>query len=376
VPLETPTIRRQEVPGFEGLAIVDCDVHNEPGKNLLPFLSERWRRYLERMGVRSLQTESVLKLGARPYACRLDAAPPSGGVPGSDPAFAAEQLLDEYGISAAVINNITIPSGNLPVGLEVDLVRATNDYNQAHWLESDPRWLASINIATVEAAAAALEIVRCRERSDRFVQVLFDTHTERPAGNPMYWPIFEAAAACEIPIAFHISGRAKNRLSTGVGAVTYYFETRTALDVLAQPLVASLIFEGVFDRWPSLKVALVEMDWTWAVPLCWRLDATWRVQRDEVPDLQRKPSEYLRDHFWFSTQPGVETEEPEQFSELYGQWERAGFTDKLMFASDYPHWDMDSPFEATPLSLPRETKRKILGVNAATLYGLDLDLPE
>jgi predicted TIM-barrel fold metal-dependent hydrolase len=92
------------------------------------------------------------------------------------------------------------------------------------------------------------------------------------------------------------------------------------------------------------------------------------VLREEIAHLERKPSEYVRDHFWFSTQPGVETELPEQFYELYAQWERAGLAGRLMFSSDYPHWDMDSPFEAVPRGLSREVKERILYSNAAEFY--------
>jgi uncharacterized protein len=359
-------------PGFEGLTIIDCDVHNDTAGRLAPYLPERWVAYLELVGSRAVSTESPLRQPSRPMASRLDSVTPAGGPPGSDPEFAREQLLDEYGISAAVINNIHLGAGNVPLDLEVELARALNEYNQEVWLEDDPRWLSSIKVAAADPAAAALEIVRCRERSEQFVQVILDTHTERPAGNRFYWPIYEAAAELDIPVAFHVTARAKTRLGTGVGPTTFYFENRTSIPSMGQPLVTSLVFEGVFDRWPRLKVGLIELGWTWAVPLVWRLDAAWRVLRDETPHLQRAPSEYLRDNFWFSTQPGVAPERPEQFYEVYAQFERAGFEDRLMFSSDYPHWDMDSPFEGTPPRLPRETKRRVLGANAAAFYGLEI----
>lgn len=373
--LELAAIRRDDQPGFEGLTIVDCDTHNEPGDRLLDYLPEQQRRYLSQVGLRTGSTEAMVRLPVRPMSSRLDSFPPSGGPPGSDPDFARQQLLDEYGISAAIVNNISLGSGNVPADLELAMVRAVNDYNQ-EWIEADPRWLISISTSIIDVAWNVEEILRCRERSDRYVQIWMDPHRERPAGNPVNWPVYELAAQLDIPVGFHVSGRPKQRLMAGVGATTYYTETRTVLDTLAQPLVASLIFEGVFDRWPNLKVALIEMDWTWVVPLAWRLDASWKVLRDEIPNLQRRPSEYLVDNFWFSTQPGIEPEQPQQAYEAFEQFERAGFGEKLMFATDYPHWDMDSPFDATPRRLPREVKRRILADNAAALYGLDLPAPD
>jgi predicted TIM-barrel fold metal-dependent hydrolase len=369
--LELASIKRTDVAGFEGLTIIDCDTHNEPGTRLLEYLPEKWRQYMELVGLRSIPTEAAVRTPVRPMSNRLDSFPPSGGPPGSDPDFTREQLLDEYGISAALINNISLGGGNIPYDLELAMVRAINDYNE-EWIEADPRWLISISTSIIDTEWNVREILRCREKSDRYVQIWMDPHRERPAGNPANWPIYELAAELDIPVNFHVSGRPKHRIMSGVGPTTYYTETRTVLDTLAQPVVASLIFEGVLDRWPNLKVGLIEMDWTWVVPMAWRLDASWRVLRDEVPDLQRKPSEYLRDNFWFSTQPGVETERPHQVYEVFEQFERNGFGDKLMFASDYPHWDMDSPFDATPRRLPREVKKRILSQNAAALYGLEL----
>jgi uncharacterized protein len=375
VALELTKIKSEDVPGFEDIAIVDCDVHNEVGAEMLPLLPKQWQRYLSEVGLRTFPTEAVLRLPQRPRASRRDASPPSGGLAGSDPEFARDQLLNEYGISAAVISNIALGAGNAPLELERAMVRATNELNES-WHQSDPRWLLSISSAITDPAWSAEEIRLCSGRGDHYVQVLLDTHGERPAGNPMYWPIFDAAVECGLPVAFHITAMGKLRLSTGVGASTYYAETKTSADVLAQPLVCSLIFEGVFDRWPTLKIALIELDWSWVVPLAWRLDATWRVLRDEVPTLQRRPSEYLRDHFWFSTQPGLEAESRQQTVEAYEQLEHAGFGDRLMFASDYPHWDMDSPFEGIPRRLSRSFKQRILGGNAADLYQLNLDRAE
>jgi predicted TIM-barrel fold metal-dependent hydrolase len=369
--LELGTLRRVETPGFDGLAIIDCDVHNEVITGIPAHLDRRWRGYMEMIGLRTMTVESPLRVAMRPFAARIDAVPPSGGLPGSDPGFAREQLLDEYGISAAILNYIGLGSGNVPLQLERELARAANECNET-WLEDDDRWLASIVCCQSDPDWSVGEIDRCRDSNERYVQVMLDTHSERPLGNPMYWPIYEAAVGRGIPVAFHITGRGKTRLSTGVGASTYYCEQRTSLDILAQPLVASMIFEGVFDRWPELRVALIETDWTWVVPLAWRLDAAWKVMRAEVPDLQRRPSEYLRDHFWFSTQPGIETERPAQLLAVHEQFERAGFGERLMFASDYPHWDMDSPFEAISRRLPGASKERILAGNAAALYGLEL----
>jgi hypothetical protein len=122
-----------------------------------------------------------------------------------------------------------------------------------------------------------------------------------------------------------------------------------------------------------LKIVLLEANWSWSVPYAWRLDAAWRKLKAEVPHLQRKPSEYVRDHFWYTTQPMEEPENIEEYEQLVELLEQANMGDKLMFSSDYPHWDFDPPFESVPPSLPIEVRRRILGENASKLYKIPLD---
>ena len=48
-------------------------------------------------------------------------------------------------------------------------------------------------------------------------------------------------------------------------------------------------------------------------------------------------------------------------------------TDRVMFSSDYPHWDFDSPSRALPAAVPSPLREKIMGENAARLYAQRLD---
>src|SRR6516165_6048424 len=89
--------------------------------------------------------------------------------------------------------------------------------------------------------------------------------------------------------------------------------------------------------------------------------------QDEVPHLRRAPSEYLREQFWVSTQPMEEAEEPDHVLDMMA-W--IGW-DKILFASDSPHWDFDDPFVALPPGLSEERRNKIYSGNAKALYRLD-----
>jgi uncharacterized protein len=109
---------------------------------------------------------------------------------------------------------------------------------------------------------------------------------------------------------------------------------------------------------------LIESGFGWLPALGWRLDRNWKRLKDEVPHLRRAPSEYIREHLWVSTQPMEEAEDPDHLIEVMN-W--IGF-DRILFASDYPHWDFDDPFVALPPNLDAEQRRAIFSENAKRVY--------
>jgi predicted TIM-barrel fold metal-dependent hydrolase len=358
--------------------IIDSDVHNaippDAIRALRPYLTARWVQYLEFVGARSLGEDVLLR--ARAGTARVDAWPANGKGPGGDEAFARAQLLEAYEVDAAILNNMSgnwqpFIGGNQPTGLSDALMHALNDWTEDEWLSADPRWYASICVPFEDPSAAAREIAARRqgERAHRWVQVLVSDRTEKPIGNPSYWPLWEAAAGCSLPVGLHPGGRGMNSI-TASGWPSYYYEDHVGYPQAIFTQLASLIFEGVFDRWPNLNVVVIEGGYSWAAPYSWRLDKCWSLLRDEVPHLERRPSEYLRDNVWFTTQPVEEPERREWFPALYAQMERAGIGGHLMFSSDYPHWDFDAPSAAIPRSLSPEVRAAILGGNASTLYGI------
>ena len=81
---------------------------------------------------------------------------------------------------------------------------------------------------------------------------------------------------------------------------------------------------------------------------------------------ERKPSEYVREHFWFTTQP---IDEPDEAKHLRNLIEWVG-VDRLLFSSDYPHWDFDDPRFAFKTPLTEAERAKIFNGNARALYKL------
>jgi len=248
--------------------------------------------------------------------------------------------------------------------LSAAMTHACNEYQLEGWNRRDPRLLASV-VVPYENAELAVKEIRQRAGDKRFAHVLFLSRTSELLGKHRYWPIFEAAVEAGLPVGVHVFG-SSGRPMSNTGWPSFYIEEITEHSAAVQASVTSLIVEGVFERLPELKIVLIEAGFAWIPSLGWRLDQNWKRMKDEVPHLRMAPSEYLRKHFWVSTQPMEETEEPEQVIDIM-KW--IGW-DKILFASDYPHWDFDDPFTCLPPSLSEERRNQIYSGNAKALYRL------
>lgn len=360
---------QRTTPANTRLKIVDCDVHHalRSPEDLYPFLSQRWRREIETYGFRSPVpfTDASPYPKAAPALSRTDAWPTNGGPPGSDLDFLRAQLLEPNNIEFGMLH-LLAPHGmdqrNQEFGAA--LCRALNEWQVAAWTGPEKRLKAAILVPGEDAAAAVAEIEHWAGHPD-FVQVSLVTHTIEPMGRRRYWPIFEAATAAGLPIGLHTSGFNGHAI-TGAGWHSYYVEEQHAVAISQQGVATSLVVEGVFARIPKLRVVVVEAGFAWVPSLAWRLDRQWARMRDEVPHLTRPPSEYIREHLWFTTQPCDEPERPEDLRAIL-DW--IGW-DRVLFATDYPHWDMDNPDFAFKIRMSETEKKRIYGDNARAVYGL------
>ena len=343
--------------------LIDCDVHNNvPSiEVLLPYLSDHWRDHIVERGVGSLEP-NYYPSGA-PLSARPGSAPSSGGPPGSDLNLLREQLLDSWDIEYAILNCLYGVQLIHSEDWAAAMARAVNDWQVAEWLEKDPRLRASIVVPTQNPGLAAEEIERLGDHPG-FVQVLLLVRTETPLGKRHYWPIYEAAERHGLVVGIHAGGSPGNPI-TPVGWPSYYLEDYVSLAQAFQSQLISLVSEGVFSRFPNLRVALLEGGFTWLPSLMWRFDKNWKGLRREVPWVDRLPSEIIREHVRLTIQP---VDEPPNSEHLLQTLEQLGSDELLLFSTDYPHWHFDEREEALPVSLPPELERKILAENARSLY--------
>jgi predicted TIM-barrel fold metal-dependent hydrolase len=343
--------------------LIDCDVHNAlPQHNdLKPYLPSRWHVYYDHGS--HIGGHGGQVVGARPQRdiFRQDSLPKSG-TPGGDLDLMREQLLDLFEVQHAILSPLEVLY--LPTYGEVAgaLMTALNDWMVEQWLERDDRLYGAVSIPIEDGDRAAKEIERAAAHP-RFVTVLMTMVTREGFGHPKYWPIYEVASDRGLPIAAHVGGFSGTHMATGWPS--YFVEQHSGYTQPYQAQIVSLVYSGVLDRFPNLQFVLEEGGIGWMPSLMWRLDRVWEAMREHAPHLERPPSDVIREHFWFTTQPFDEPEKPEYLPELLDE---LGMDDRVMFATDYPHWDFDDPRRVLPKSIGPELRDAILRTNATKAY--------
>ena len=131
--------------------------------------------------------------------------------------------------------------------------------------------------------------------------------------------------------------------------------------------MTSIVGEGVFDQFPTMRVALLEAGFTWIPAHFWRFDKEWRNLRRLVPWVKRAPSAYVREHMRVTIQP---LDRPADTKQLLDVIEQLGSDEMLMYASDFPHQHRYDPERDLLAELPEGLAQKIRRENARSFYRL------
>jgi predicted TIM-barrel fold metal-dependent hydrolase len=336
---------------------IDCDVHCAPASyaELYPYLSDYWREYIEEAGVRMTGLAHAYPPGA----------PTTGGVPPATYDELRERMLEPAAPRFAVLNCLTGFEPHRNPYFSAAVASAVNDWVREQFLSRDKRLRASLVVSAVSTEDAVAEIERVGD-DPGFVQVLLPVRSDLPWGNKNNHPIFAAAQERSLQIGVHAWGRA-GKATTPSGFTTTYLEDYVGNQPIAQAQLLSFVTEGVFNRFPDLRVVLIECGFAWLPPLLWRLDKDWRGVWREVPWLDRLPSEYVPEHFRFTTAPA---HLPSDDSGAIGQLlEMMDAPALLAYASDHPHEHGDGLAGLLAL-LGADERAAVMGGNAEALYGL------
>ena len=268
---------------------IDCDVHPTVPSigRCCPISTTFWRDSVVERGIEFARSPSAIRRTSpltrgRNGAARAAAPRPTP----SELARAGVRPLagraPRSSIASTASNSCSARTWRRPSA------RALNDWIAKEWLDRDPRLRASIVVPMQNTEFAVDEIERCA-KDRRFVQVLVLAMQEMPLGRRHFWPIYAAAERHGLPIGIH-AGSAYRHPVTSLGWPTYYVEDYAAQAQGFQSQLASLITEGVFAKFPELKVVLIESGVTWLPAFLWRFGKFWRGLRTEVPWVDRPPA--------------------------------------------------------------------------------------
>jgi predicted TIM-barrel fold metal-dependent hydrolase len=257
-------------------------------------------------------------------------------------------------------------------------IRAHNRW-LVDWCAEFPERRAGIGQIFLNDVEDAIEDVRfIKEHGLRggllLPNVAPDVRWVKPLYDPVYDPLWAVIEELEVPINVHGGTGAPDYGPYPVSMLLYINE---AAFYSQRPLV-QFILSGIFERFPRLRFVVTESGCSWVPPLLARLDdvlarirdtrATGEIRYGAEHVLPRSATEYFRQNVWMGvSQPGPADAAARHEIGL----------DKFMWGSDYPHDEGTYPFTRQHLrALFHDTEpgelRRLLGGNAAAVYGFDL----
>jgi uncharacterized protein len=349
------------------LSPIDCDVHPTiPDTRVLTgYLDDYWREHVLRRGIE----REDLQLSSFPLRSPLFARPDwigENGVAGADLKQLQSDIFGGLGAASAICNVFHGGQIMFSEDLSGALCAAINNWIAAELLDRDPRLRASIVVPLHSPALAAKEI-ELRSADKRFVQVLLLAMAELPLGRRYHWPVYEAAERHGLPVGIH-AGSSFRHPPTALGWPSYQLEDYVVQSSGIAGALTSLITEGVFVKFPKLKVVLIESGVTWLPPYLWRMDKSWRAMRSETPWLDRLPSETVRSNVRLTIQPFDNPRDSKKVEIVLDQIDCEAM---LLFSSDYPHWQFDGD-NVLPDGIPGSLLQRIMIENPIETYGAGL----
>ncbi len=293
---------------------------------------------------------------------------------GFDPASQVKAMDDE-GIDVAVLFRTFPPILDEELDPEYarDLARAWNDWI-ADFCRYNSKLLKAAGVLPLHDVDMAVEEARrcIQELGHVGVCLTPEAHRGHAMHDRYYDPLWAELERLDAPATFHSSQtpnleNVTNRFPGHPNAAVLIGVFQNMPDEMMA--LAEMIIGGVLERFPRLRVAMLEANCAWAPWLCYRMDERWEQKgKWEKLQLSLRPSEY------FLRQCFVAMDVDER---LVGDVVRRLGADNIVVSSDYPHQDSAYPEASQKIfetfdqeGLADEARRKILWDNCARLYAL------
>ena len=336
---------------MNGLMVVDADAHvTETAEDLRPYLKEEHRQRPIWMG------------GGDAWDRFLGGTLGKGN---NDDPHVQITDMEADGVDVQVI----YPTRGLGLNrhketaVAVDVAHAYNEW-LAEFCATDPRRLKGAALVALQDVGAAVKEVRHAVEDLGMVGVMMPPNVrDTDIGRREFWPFYEEVERLGVGLGIH----------GGVGDDRMHgrFDTFIAVHTVCFPLecmaaLTGLVFAGVPEVFPKLRMAALEGNCGWMPFLMDRMDEEFELRgAREAPLLKAKPSEYLLSSRIYCAFELEETTIPYVI-------ERFG-VEKLLYSSDYPHWDSAWPNTVSTFmareDISEAHKRVIMSQNAPRFYG-------
>ena len=273
--------------------------------------------------------------------------------------------MDKEGIEVSVLfpTSSFAVNGMIERDYAVAYARAYNDFIAGVCRQS-PRLKAVALVPLQDPKEAVAEANRAITRLGLSSIAVATQGMKEHLGSQTFWPLYEELERLNVPLCVH------NRREGPAGEAR--FDSFIFMHTIGRPVetfiqFAGLMYGGVAERFPKLRIAFLECGVGWVPYWMERMDEEWEKRgKVEAPLCKTKPSEYIKHGNWFFAM------EPEEETLPYVA-ERIG-DDKIVFASDYPHWDTEFPENIEHLGrrkdLSDEAKKWLFADSAKRLYNL------
>ena len=301
------------------------------------------------------------------HADRLENVRPGGYIP--------EEYVKDME-SDGVDVSIVYPTAGLQLHSVADselltaIFRTYNDW-LAEFCGPFPDRIKGIGILCIDDVQEGVkELERIRKMG--FIGALVTAYPamERAYDSPEYEPLWAAAQDLGMPLSLHVGTNRPSPGQENMNPDTLRPAFSCNGEIWVRMSLAHIIFSGVFERYPKLRVGSVEHELSWIPHFLDRLDYTYtqRARRDSWYRFKEDmlPSDYIHRNVFFSFQEDVRG---------IGDRHTIG-VDNLLWGSDYPHFESTFPRSQQILQeiladCTEEEKAKIAGGNAARIYHLD-----
>lgn len=252
--------------------------------------------------------------------------------------------------------------------------RAYNRWIEEFCSGTGGRLVPVAHLSLGDPHAAAAELRRAVANGARGGFLLPFTLDGLPHGHPDHDPLWQAAQELDVPIAIHTGvdppARSLHHRFDGVswpeGIPAHIWYLQMLFPQAVQQAFSTFFQFATFDRFPGLKVVVLESGAGWLPYWMDRMDALYAGSLRITMALDDEPSVYVRRQCWIAADPD------ESF--LPAVIESVG-SDRVLWASDFPHSDHTGDYveELDDLCrrLPQESAVRLRGLNAARLYKLD-----